>query len=112
MAYKLVHSALNGNSDPHVIELIDRCLNKNKKGLLYPDLPDKRDLLKLAPDLYEQHNRDYVLNYLINELTDNNAHVRQDKKNERKQKYVIAAIGATTTIISTASALLIYFLEK
>lgn len=103
IAYQLVRTALNGNTDDYVISLIEKCLNKNKPAIIYPDLPDRRDMLKLAPQLYDQHNRDYVIQYVINELTDHNTEIEQT---DRRQKYIIAAIGAGTTAISSVAAFL------
>jgi len=113
IAYELVHTAMNGNADPNVINLIGKRLKKNKGCIIYPELADKRDLLKLAPQSYDKHNREYILTYVINELTDSSIKERLEKKKERRQKYIIAAAGATTTIISTiVAAITTHYIEK
>ena len=111
--FKLVRNVLNGNTDPHVVKIIGKRLQKNKDGILYPNLPEIRSHLPGDSQSYEGTRQDNLVEYVIHELTDDNAKIHLDKQRERRQKYIIAVIGATTTLLSTATAALTaYFIEK
>ena len=57
--------------------------------------------------------RDLLVRYIIRELIDERAHMRQQKQKERDEKHTIAIIGAATAVVTTIiTAITTYFASK
>jgi len=110
IAYQMVKLALNGETDRHVVELIGRFMDNNRNGVLYRDLKAERTILGQINDDKSQEARDNLVRYIIHEMTDNLHQESINSKHQQRQKYIIALIGAGSTIVtSVITAVLMYF---
>jgi hypothetical protein len=115
VAYDAVHLALNGNTDDHVITIVNTAIIKNYYTKIYPDLREQRK--KLVDNI--TMSRDEVITYLVHELTECNSKNSERQRKERHMKYNIALIGAcatcstallTTLLSSGLTAIMMYYL--
>lgn len=109
VAFKLVRTALDGDPDPHIVNIIEKRIKENTRSLFYPDLHIKR--IALLSDV--PTNRSNLTDYVIRELADDALQTKSEKERERRQKYIIAAVGAGGTLVSTLAGILAtYFSSK
>jgi hypothetical protein len=111
VAFKIIQDAFSDTIDQHLVEFISKRIERNPDGILYPDLRKLRNNIKsLYPLRSEDRSKEELYSYLVQELRDGIEHTKKQKRAERKQKYIIAAIGAVTTLCaSTISTLLTYY---
>jgi len=108
-AYKLAHSALNGHTDEHIVNAIGYALEKDREGLLYQKMPQKRAKAKKAVS-DKAINQEKAVRYIIKELLEQKEEKEKEAASQSKKKYTVALIGAATTLISTiTTALAMYF---
>lgn len=111
VAFRMIQDAFSETIDNHLVEFIGKRLDRDPEGILYPDLRERRTNIRsllsfqATPDRKEE-----LYSYLIQELRDGVERTKQQKRAERKQKYIIAVIGIMTTLCATTmSTLLTYF---
>jgi len=113
IAYKLVHKAMNGNSDAFTIKTIGKSLEKDRDGKLYKEMKKTRQLLqKIASEKGKssEFDDDLIREYIIKELSENVMRKKDTVKSQRKQKVLIAICGVIGTVVtSVSSALAAYF---
>lgn len=116
IAYRLVHSAMNGNSDAYVIKTIGKSLDKDRKGVMYKELRKTRQLLQQISNSNKEKekslDKEQITEYIIKELSENLARKKQDGKSQRKQKIFIAACGVIVTVVTSASTALAAYFAK
>ena len=113
ITFKLVQKALNGNTDPYIVELIGKRRDKNKSSSIYPELQRERIYLEKIYETPMDSTRDLLVRYIIRELIDERAHMRQQKQKERDEKHTIAIVGAATAVVTTIiTAITTYFASK
>jgi len=108
-AYKLVHKAMNGNSDAFVIKTIGKSLERDREGKLYKELRQTRKALQKIAESKKgksKIDRDEITEYIIKELSENVIRKKDEVKLHKKQKIIIASIGLVSTIATSVSAAL------
>jgi len=111
VAFKIIQDAFSDTIDQHLVEFIGKRIERNPDGILYPDLRRRRNDIKSSLSSRAVDNsKEELYSYLVQELRDGIEYTKKQKKGERRQKYIIATIGAITTLCaSTISTLLTYY---
>jgi hypothetical protein len=108
IAYKLVHKAMNGNSNAFVIKTIGKSLDKDRDGKLYKELRQTRKLLQEIAEPKKEKNKKLdqtlISEYIIKELSENIVRKKGEAQYHKKQKVVIAIAGVIGTIVTSVSA--------
>jgi len=102
--YQLVKKALNGDTDNHVVSALNNVLTLNRSGVIYPDLQERRAAFPALAEATTTESRDTLIRYIIHELVDSKKRDELEQASQKRQKYIVAIIGAITTLVTSASA--------